>query len=48
MSYVSLLRQRPVLALWLAETVSVFDDRFFTLALAWTAWQRSGSPRRTP
>ncbi|GAV42511.1 MFS transporter [Streptomyces acidiscabies] len=43
MSYVSLLRQRPVLVLWLAETLSVFGDRFFTLALAWTAWQRSGA-----
>ncbi|KPI09460.1 protein of unknown function DUF894 DitE [Actinobacteria bacterium OK074] len=43
MSYVSLLRQRPILVLWLAETLSVFGDRFFTLALAWTAWQRSGA-----
>ncbi|ATM24708.1 MFS transporter (plasmid) [Streptomyces alboflavus] len=43
MSYVSLLRQRPVLVLWLAETLSVFGDRFFTLALAWTAWQKSGA-----
>lgn len=43
MSYVRLLRQRPVLVLWLAETLSVFGDRFFTLALAWTAWQRSGA-----
>ncbi|MFD4634850.1 MFS transporter [Streptomyces sp. NPDC058284] len=43
MSYVSLLRQRPVLVLWLAETLPVFGDRFFTLALAWTAWQRSGA-----
>ncbi|MEX3104974.1 MFS transporter [Streptomyces sp. ST1020] len=43
MSYASLLRQRPVLVLWLAETLSVFGDRFFTLALAWTAWQRSGA-----
>lgn len=43
MSYLSLLRRRPVLVLWLAETLSVFGDRFFTLALAWTAWQRSGA-----
>lgn len=43
MSYLNLLRQRPVLVLWLAETLSVFGDRFFTLALAWTAWQRSGA-----
>ncbi|MEU4199193.1 MFS transporter [Streptomyces sp. NPDC026294] len=43
MSYLSLLRQRPVLVLWLAETLSVFGDRFFTLALAWTAWQREGA-----
>ncbi|MFI6475953.1 MFS transporter [Streptomyces sp. NPDC050516] len=43
MSYVSLLRQRPVLVLWLAETLSVLGDRIFTLALAWTAWQRSGA-----
>ncbi|MCC3765999.1 MFS transporter [Streptomyces sp. UNOC14_S4] len=39
----SLLKQRPVLFLWVAETLSVFGDRFFTLALAWTAWQRSGA-----
>jgi hypothetical protein len=29
--------------LWFAETLSVFGDRFFTLALTWTAWQRSGA-----
>lgn len=39
----SLLRQRPVLVVWLAETLSVLGDRIFTLALAWTAWQRSGA-----
>ncbi|NRQ39385.1 MFS transporter [Nonomuraea sp. NN258] len=38
-----LLRHRPVLVLWLAETLSVFGDRFFTLALTWTAWQKSGA-----
>ena len=32
-----------MLVLWLAELVSVFGDRFFTLALSWTAWQRSGA-----
>lgn len=43
MHYWQLLRHRPVLILWLAEMLSVFGDRFFTLALAWTAWQRSGA-----
>ncbi|MBB4891230.1 hypothetical protein FHS39_000230 [Streptomyces olivoverticillatus] len=43
MSYASLLRRRPILVLWFAETLSVFGDRFFTLALAWTVWQRSGA-----
>ncbi|PZG23235.1 MFS transporter [Spongiactinospora gelatinilytica] len=43
MSHLTLLRRRPVLVLWLAETLSVFGDRFFTLALTWTAWQRSGA-----
>ena len=43
MGYLRLLRQRPVLVLWLAESISVFGDRFFTLALTWTAWQREGA-----
>ncbi|MGC0415471.1 MFS transporter [Embleya sp. AB8] len=43
MAYLRLLRQRRVLLLWLAETVSAFGDRFFTLALAWLAWERSGA-----
>ncbi|MFE0055371.1 MFS transporter [Streptomyces sp. NPDC059003] len=43
MGYLRLLRQRNVLVLWLAETLSVFGDRFFTLALMWTAWQREGA-----
>jgi hypothetical protein len=42
-SYLRLLRQRPVLILWLAETLSVFGDRFFTLALMWTVWDRAGA-----
>ncbi|WP_327700980.1 hypothetical protein OG530_02945 [Streptomyces decoyicus] len=33
-SYASLLRQRPVLVLWLAETLSAFGDRFFTFVPA--------------
>jgi hypothetical protein len=41
--YLRLVRERRVLVLWLAELVSVFGDRFFTLALTWTAWQRSGA-----
>ncbi|MFI8932454.1 MFS transporter [Streptomyces sp. NPDC053474] len=43
MGYLRLLRQRHILVLWLAETLSVFGDRFFTLALMWTAWQREGA-----
>jgi predicted MFS family arabinose efflux permease len=43
MQYLQLLRGRRVLVLWLAELLSVFGDRFFTLALAWTAWERSGA-----
>ncbi|MBT0771245.1 MFS transporter [Kineosporia sp. J2-2] len=43
MQYIRLLRHRRVLVLWLAELLSVFGDRFFTLALAWTAWEKSGA-----
>ncbi|MFD4480425.1 MFS transporter [Streptomyces sp. NPDC058471] len=43
MGYLRLLRQRNVLVLWLAEMLSILGDRFFTLALMWTAWQREGA-----
>ncbi len=43
MGYLRLLRGGPVLGLWLSETFSVFGDRFFTVALTWLAWQRSGA-----
>jgi Transmembrane secretion effector len=41
--YLRLLRRGHVLGLWVSETFSVFGDRFFTLALAWLAWERSGA-----
>ncbi|MFE9424228.1 MFS transporter [Kitasatospora sp. NPDC006697] len=44
MGYLRLLRHRDVLVLWLAETLSALGDRFFTLALMWTAWARFGAP----
>lgn len=44
MGYLRLLRQRDVLVLWLSETLSALGDRFFTLALMWTAWARFGAP----
>ncbi|MEY9839472.1 MFS transporter [Streptacidiphilus sp. EB103A] len=42
MGYLRLLQRRSVLVLWLAETLSVFGDRFFTLALMWTVLATSG------
>lgn len=36
------LRHRPVLAIWLAQLLSVTGDRFFALAVMWLALQRSG------
>lgn len=38
----TLLRHRPVLAIWLGQLLSVTGDRFFALAVMWVALQRSG------
>lgn len=43
MRYVRLLRRGPVLLLWGAQTLSVFGDRLYALAVMWIAWQKSGA-----
>ncbi|MDH6578594.1 MFS transporter [Kitasatospora sp. MAP5-34] len=43
MQYVRLLRRGPVLLLWGAQTLSVFGDRLYALAVMWIAWQKSGA-----
>ena len=43
LSYVRLLRRRSVLALWGAQTLSVFGDRLYAMAIMWIAWQESGA-----
>jgi MFS transporter, DHA3 family, macrolide efflux protein len=37
------LRHRPILLLWLGQTLSAIGDQFFTMAVAWTAAQRAGA-----
>lgn len=43
MGYVRLLRQRRVLVLWGAQTLSVFGDRMYALAIMWVAWEQAGA-----
>jgi hypothetical protein len=43
LGYVRLLRRGPVLALWGAQTLSVFGDRLYAMAIMWIAWQQSGA-----
>ncbi|MFD3978233.1 MFS transporter [Streptomyces griseus] len=38
-----LLRQRRVLALWGAQSLSVFGDRLYAMAIMWIVWQESGA-----
>jgi MFS family permease len=43
LGYVRLLRHRRVLLLWGAQTLSVFGDRLYAMAIMWIAWQESGA-----
>ncbi|MGH8905358.1 MAG: MFS transporter [Egibacteraceae bacterium] len=43
MGYVRLLCRRPVLLLWVAQTLSVLGDRLYALAVMWLVWQTTGS-----
>ncbi|MGH8885620.1 MAG: MFS transporter [Egibacteraceae bacterium] len=43
MGYLRLLRHRPVLLLWVAQTLSVLGDRLYALAVMWVVWQATGS-----
>jgi hypothetical protein len=43
LGYVRLLRRGPVLLLWGAQTLSVFGDRLYAMAIMWIAWQQSGA-----
>lgn len=43
MTYVRLLRRRRILALWSAQSLSVFGDRLYAMAIMWIAWQESGA-----
>ncbi|WP_286157684.1 MFS transporter [Streptomyces griseus] len=38
-----LLRQRRVLTLWGAQSLSVFGDRLYAMAIMWIVWQESGA-----
>lgn len=44
MAYLRLLRRRPVLVLWGAQSLSVLGDRLYALAVIWLVWDvtRSG------
>lgn len=39
MGYLRLLQHRPVLLLWVAQTLSVLGDRLYALAVMWLVWQ---------
>lgn len=43
MGYLGLLRQRPVLVLWLAQSLSVLGDRLYALAVMWVVYAATGS-----
>ncbi|MBZ6475405.1 MFS transporter [Streptomyces griseocarneus] len=43
MSYLRLLRQRSVLVLWLAQSLSVLGDRLYALAVMWVVYAATGS-----
>ncbi|MFI6049983.1 MFS transporter [Streptomyces violascens] len=43
MGYLRLLRQRPVLVLWLAQSLSVLGDRLYALAVMWVVYASTGS-----
>ncbi|WP_161624886.1 MFS transporter [Streptomyces spectabilis] len=43
MAYLRLLRQRSVLVLWLAQSLSVLGDRLYALAVMWVVYASTGS-----
>ncbi|MFD9880005.1 MFS transporter [Streptomyces alboflavus] len=43
MGYLRLLRQRSVLVLWLAQSLSVLGDRLYALAVMWVVYASTGS-----
>ncbi|WP_188273999.1 MFS transporter [Streptomyces sp. CBMA152] len=43
MNYLLLLRRRPVLVLWLAQSLSVLGDRLYALAVMWVVYASTGS-----
>jgi MFS family permease len=47
LGYLRLLGQRPVLVLWLAQSLSVLGDRLYALAVWWVVYQSTGSASLT-
>ncbi|MGW2598805.1 hypothetical protein [Streptomyces klenkii] len=47
MEYARLLRQRPVLVLWLARSLSALGDRLYAMAVMWSVWASTGSASLT-
>ncbi|MFI0909524.1 hypothetical protein [Streptomyces abikoensis] len=47
MEYARLLRQRPVLVLWLARSLSMLADRLYATAVLWSVWAGTGSASLT-
>lgn len=43
MRYARLLRRRPILLLWGAQSASVFGDRLYAMAVMWLAWEHAGA-----
>ncbi|MET9414377.1 hypothetical protein ABZY03_09330 [Streptomyces klenkii] len=43
MEYARLLRQRPVVVLWLARSMSALGDRLYAMAVMWSVWASTGS-----
>ncbi|MCC3773687.1 MFS transporter [Streptomyces sp. UNOB3_S3] len=47
MEYARLLRQRPVMVLWLARSLSALGDRLYAMAVMWSVWAGTGSASLT-
>lgn len=43
MDYLRLMRRRPVLVLWLAQSLSMLGDRLYALAVMWVVYASTGS-----
>ncbi|MFF9503466.1 MFS transporter [Streptomyces sp. NPDC014656] len=43
LGYVRLLRSRSVLTLWVGQSLSVFGDRLYAMAVMWIAFEESGA-----